>query len=335
MAEKFIDLKGQKVINYEVEKPEFLLPQWGNVKIGLKEVEGGFDGGMKVNVDTKMRWVTYRRSMSIQARADAAADVVRFELKIKDKTGHAGKVDEEIRRIEFNKGVDYWVELRRSGEEWEFHSSSAGAARSYDFEAEAIRFLKKAAVKPHLEEELAKLRNLPEHSTEQVKELETLVGIIKFREKEESSIKDVLRSAARWESLESSAQDKTYRVILKKPESEEEIGEINVLFRKIGDIKDVGFLERISPALREHNLSEEGKIAQMISFYPFQYTEPAERDQLSGKGVETAVLDLLLKKCGSEGAAGVYFQMPSESLLVLLEKAGFQEIEKNAYFKKL
>jgi hypothetical protein len=335
MAEKFIDLRGEKVIDSKVEKHEFLLPQWGNVKIELKEVEGGFDGGMKVNVDTKMGWVSYRRSVSIRTRADAAADVVRFELKIKDKTGQADKVDEEIRRIEFNKGVDYWVEIRRSGEEWEFHSSSAGAARSYDFEAEAIRFLKKAVVKQHLEEELAKLRNLPEHATEQVKESETLVGIIKLMEREKSSIKDVLRSASRWESLENSAQDKTYRVIIKKPDSEEEIGEINVLFRKIGDIKDVGFLERISPALREHNLSKEGKIAQMISFYPFQYPQPAEKEQLSGKGVGTAVLDLLLKKCESEGAAGVYFQMPSESLLVLLEKAGFQEIEKNAYFKKL
>jgi hypothetical protein len=175
MAEKFIDLRGEKVIVSKVEKPEFLLPQWGNIKIELKEVEGGFDGGMKVNVDTKMRWVSYRRSMSIQVRPDAAildgnkrADVVRFELKIKDKTDPADKVDEEARRIEFNRGVDYWVELRRSGEEWEFHSSSAGAARSYDFEAEAIRFLKKAVAKQHIESELERLRkekpNIPEHA---------------------------------------------------------------------------------------------------------------------------------------------------------------------------
>jgi hypothetical protein len=172
----------------------------------------------------------------------------------------------------------------------------------------------------------------PEHA-EPVEKLQ--VGTVKLRVKEKSSIIDVLRSASRWESLESSAQDRTYRIILKKPDSsEEEIGEINVLFRKIGDIKDASFLERISPAVREHKLGDEDRIAQIISFYPFEYPMPVEKDHLTRHGVGTAVLKLLLKKCESEGAVGVYFEMPSESLRARLKKAEFQEIE-NAYFKKL
>lgn len=122
-----------------------------------------------------------------------------------------------------------------------------------------------------------------------------------------------------------------WRVILKPSGSskEEETGEVFVLYRRIGNLKD----KEMYVALRKH-LNDENTIAHIDTFGPFTLVPEAEK--LKRQGIGAAVLDLLLAELKSEGVDGVSCSTLEPYIKAfLVDKRGFQEILPDFYFKKL
>lgn len=148
------------------------------------------------------------------------------------------------------------------------------------------------------------------------KGLETSAGIVTL----EPPIKEIIRKT-------SGEGRKEYYVYL-KPESSEKrrIGFVSFRYENGG---------AYSYAELTKNLSNENTVVEIRTFYPSIYVSRQEGMELKRKGVGTAILDHFFEEWRSEGIAGVYCETTRRNMQRLLKKAGFQEIEKNAYFKML
>ena len=165
------------------------------------------------------------------------------------------------------------------------------------------------------------------------KEAETIAGLVKITSEERPLVhitKHLFRESVRtdWERKE-----RNYHVFLTRPGSseEKEIGHAGVVYRKVSDIQYL----KMHAIFTNAGLKEDDKIAMINTFYPIPFEEKdtptgkklVPSGEISQKGIGRAVMNEVLERCKSEGAAAVYCCTTKPTMQILLGKFEFQKTE--------
>ncbi|NYZ79393.1 hypothetical protein H0N99_04565 [Candidatus Micrarchaeota archaeon] len=166
------------------------------------------------------------------------------------------------------------------------------------------------------------------------KEAETKAGVVKISTEESPTLEITKtffgqRARTDWERKKTA-----YRIFLTplgSPE-EKEIGNAEVLYRKVSDIRHPA----MHAIFKNAGLKEDDKIAMINVFYPIPFEEkdtPAgtklvvPSKELSRKGIARAVITEVLEKCKSDGAKVAYGCTTKPEMQALLTNFGFQRTE--------